>query len=757
MFHAYQELVLHSPYLMMAVVASLGLSIASFYTTFIGMTDFTPWPIAALITMGVQLLLLITSWSIGFEMVKKGKASLVDSGIFVICLTVSVFFSFSALFDAIFDQDLQERTRMTRIHGTVERSIDDLENISRERRSELVGRLLESDAYASWRKTVLEVSDAAAGSEDRLRQVLRDRVEQGRAEIQAFQRSVSNTAGEKERLIARVASNTSEQDLLKQRRQALSSTLSGLQTQLAEAGLAVRNKQTELEIEEKGGGLEGRRKSGRGPVWRRLNKEYVILAEQAKGVQRELNSIRGAVADVDERIQEVARQLAEDQSALANFDAEMDRRRQELEQAKKRLLTSGMDDLSNAASLVQSLRDALSRFDRESDLGAFDQAALLCADVLKEMNNLPQLRDLVTGLSCDRAGMAGLIAPIDQSSRDRDTLTQECVTGGAGARSVNAMDFEQAVEFGRRCIGIAGLPSAKVEYLREEIARLEREESPQASQFTKTSNALLAGEKLAYFALAIALAMDLLVLFTGIMGARTTRSKLVEGLNVNLDPMSHDSPEAMALKALLRHSEMVDDGVKKGRYEAQIDLDDIEPGQGRANAKLALMGMLGEYVDEYPGRPGVYLLKLGTQVELRRELKQIAEQDDFMYGRRGRASASPAMESAADTGAETSPYQAALADRKNDFFVYGDNTGLESGRRRKVQHPGFGMGAAAAGIGGAAAGAGSGAGSGGAADGPGTEGYDSSSQVQAGTVEEQVAADDEDYDPMKMLEENMGG
>ncbi|HEV7737582.1 MAG TPA: hypothetical protein VGO47_09470 [Chlamydiales bacterium] len=94
-------------------IASFALAAASFYTTFRGANQYVPAFFASLIALGINIILLATSWRIG-AMFVSGTLKLIVTGIFLATFIISVFFSYSALLDKIYPQAARERDELRR-------------------------------------------------------------------------------------------------------------------------------------------------------------------------------------------------------------------------------------------------------------------------------------------------------------------------------------------------------------------------------------------------------------------------------------------------------------------------------------------------------------------------------------------------------------------------------------------------------------------------------------------------------------------
>jgi len=92
------------------VTASLLLSIASGYTTYQGLTQYSYGLIAFIITLGIQGLLFASSWKLGQAFVIKDY-NLFLIAIWFMAMVASVFFSYSSLFEHIYKTEEREHNR----------------------------------------------------------------------------------------------------------------------------------------------------------------------------------------------------------------------------------------------------------------------------------------------------------------------------------------------------------------------------------------------------------------------------------------------------------------------------------------------------------------------------------------------------------------------------------------------------------------------------------------------------------------------
>lgn len=622
------------PYLMALMVGSLLLSFASFFTTFAGMLNFMPvWLITFCIVFAVQALLFVTSWRIGFAFADRERLPVFTSFVFLICLSTSVFFSWVALFERINDADIQARTRETRMHRAVEDTVTELQTRMREAQRREMQALLASPEFAGWSTQIDQVAQRALESRQALESALRQSAMRNAARIEELRQEraglrAKGAASEERRA-------TLERTLadLESQRPTLLEKLAELRAAHAAAAEKVVIQKGLMDAEENGGASGGGR--GRGPVWRELSDRHNILVAERDAQARLVEQQRQRIAEADKAFLDA-------RAAIAGLDADVASARLtvidqliEREQGGGGAVSQGGGVEAATAAMRSDLQMAASRL----DLAPLDSAAARCGELLHTLRQLPDGAARAAGLGCDPTMLSGALTPIRLRDQAQKSLAARCVAGGAETPTVASLSFEQARDFGRSCVDLSGLPTTEVADLRGEIARLELEEAPDASAFIKTVNAWKAGDKLAYFALAIALFIDLLVLFSGLIGAmsgaaamsehfgwRFSRRKtdnLRRALNLRLDADSAGDPQQWTTRAILRNAApyLGDDKTLRG-YSAEIDLDALDDPKLKGAIRQVMLGLYDDkLVRPDPERPGLhFFLKANVLDALRHHL-----------------------------------------------------------------------------------------------------------------------------------------
>lgn len=511
------------PYLVALMLGSMLLSAASFFTTFDGMLNFMPvWAVTFCIVFAIQALLFVASWRLGFALADRESPPLFSAFVFLICLATSVFFSWVSLFGAINDAETQKRTSATRMHRAVEETIVETQTRVETERRRLGEALLADQGYGGWTAHIDRVAQAALGARAAL-DAARD------AEAARISARIQEIEGEKAALLkgaagskARSAAAEREVKRIEDARAGLIERIKTLRAEADAANIAVVRKQGEMDAEEHGGASGGG--TGRGSVWRGLRDAKAVLEADLGAKRKLLEAAEARLAASDERAEALRIQIAEAQAG--DGSAELGLVEARLAQMKERIDAIQAGESSDVAAEIAAMRSDLTRFETGFDVALFDRAAARCEALLDTMKSVRATGEAASKLTCDRELVAGPLSLLRQTSEAATALAASCAPGGANARAVTDLAFKEGVAYGRQCVALSGLPAASLADLRGRIDRLVLEEDVKASAFVKTVNAWSDGDKMAYFALAIALFIDLLVLLSGLIGAVSVTSEM---------------------------------------------------------------------------------------------------------------------------------------------------------------------------------------------------------------------------------------
>lgn len=606
----------HSPYLVLLFVASVLLSIASFYTTYVGIVPFLDQPIFAwFITAAIQSLLFVVSWRLGFMVADKESVAWVDVLVFAVCFTLSVFFSFSSLFNVIYTPERQQEASLGRVRDGAAAVLSEAEEKLKDQRQAQVDRLRKSEEYQRWRTRVLAVADLAQDPASSLGDLLtRQRTQQQTLSDQAVQQA-RDIAARKGTIQGDIAIEERRLEELKARLPAAQAGLPELTAALEQLDLKLVEKKSEMDAEAGGIGATGR--AGCGPVCQQLSSQYKRLQAEQLSKRDLLRAMRAHVDNLNKEIRDLGERLSKDKQLFENIDAEIaaaNQRADEALRASEALGTSG-----GVAASVQQLREYPNKFEANADPTYLEQAERLCSQLYDNMQGIAALSGKLAGQSCSRGPMMAKVAEIMETHATLGALSTQCT--GPRAKSPYEMNLVDALAGARACLDLSKLPYREIRTQRERLDRLAREEGPNASGFTKTINALLAGEQLALVALAIAFAMDALVLFTGLIGAKSASTTFTTKV---LEHAKGDDPEVTAIKALLRNMEAFAGKIDGVRYEGQIDLDamQVERERDLVGQLLRRNAPSGKVLQAAsPEQPNRFLLRWGVLDQLEEQLR----------------------------------------------------------------------------------------------------------------------------------------
>jgi hypothetical protein len=139
------------------------------------------------------------------------------------------------------------------------------------------------------------------------------------------------------------------------------------------------------------------------------------------------------------------------------------------------------------------------------------------------MLSTPSTKEKVRGIDCDPKQASEAASNLFALNAGMKTFAGGC----AGGDRLNEHKTTDALfGFARKCLADSGLPSKDTDTLRTKINFIDLSRDDKAHPFVVTINAFGDGNRLAYLALAIAIAMDSLIFMSGLFGANAVRSPL---------------------------------------------------------------------------------------------------------------------------------------------------------------------------------------------------------------------------------------
>ncbi|MCG8562250.1 MAG: hypothetical protein MI824_20825 [Hyphomicrobiales bacterium] len=462
--------------------------------------------------------------------------------IFLVCMATSVFFSFDSLFSTIFSESERRRAADLRTQSEVGSLVTDIVALTEQRRLEQRTALLNGGAWLGYARTLdqlaTDLKAAPAAIDRHLQKGLQDEQER------AARRHAELSQVEKERLqlTKREAALTAQIRQSQQKAEQLTATVETLNRQIFETDRQIIAKGAEAEAEARGIGVTSR--VGRGPKFRELAEEHRRLKETKSNLELQL---RGYT----ERLEATRKEIVGPASELAGLKSTL------LQLEGRASTARNADGTSRRTGLADALRTetqaALRRL--ESDRIAFEQSPTRagldalqsrCAKTVGVLSGAPMLTTEVAMSACDPGTAHEAAAQLYALNGGAAALAANC---SADKSQASGADVEAQLALARSCLRLSGLPTTDVGDMRESIDALARNRDDKAHRFVVTTNAFTDGNRLAYLALAIAIAIDALVFMSGLFGANAAHAPALAA--PRLDRRAADQLAAMIESALL--------------------------------------------------------------------------------------------------------------------------------------------------------------------------------------------------------------
>jgi hypothetical protein len=576
---------------------------------------------------------------------------------------VSVFFSNDALFDYVYVKDQQDLNNIKVARSTVGAMFGTIEGKLREDRNAELQQLRDSDEWKTWQNGLSTILTAAEKSRDILQNSWNQQRTKLEFELAGLRKQekdkVSEVATQKAKLDAGNGSPASapaasdqggdagQLKVLQKREQDLLATISDLQQQKG-------NKEVDLANEDKTGRqVNGQRSNpGRGPLWAALNVQLTEIKNTLATRETELKTLRQNIA-VATKAQENQEKTARE--ALVNAKASRETAGANLDTAKRELSdlqrsvkeAEGRYDMfmgqagaassstAGASDMVLNVRRALTTFTGSGSRESFKTIFDGCSALTDMLEREPQTKTLIGTASCDVSAFAQHIDRLASFDEALVKYRKDCQVDD----SFNTLPLvKDMVDHARTCAGISTLPFARIKDERNDIDRLEQENSPTTSHFERTISTLRRGDTLAWLALAIAFSIDFLVLIAAMIGARAAISPLVRdghvasqadvedlriSQNIDLKIYPNDPPMIRNQKTLLS---VIDDDASPSSERGGaiggsiVDLRHLPPELVAGISALLQTYTAKRLAQSDRHRPGVYRIDSSLVMQMTRDV-----------------------------------------------------------------------------------------------------------------------------------------
>jgi hypothetical protein len=464
---------------------------------------------------------------------------------FLACMTTSVFFSFDSLFTAIFPQSERVRAAELRAQNQVAGIVADIGQTIERRSAHEAEALFASGGWQAYDEHLTKLARAAQGAQGEIERYFNEQVEAKNRTIKEQQERIATAQSSQAGLAGKKGSLTDERSRLAAERPGLSADYAQKKNDLDAKAREIDAKRVEAMAEDKG--VEGTGKEGKGPVYRERMEELYKLRGVYKIAEERTNNAKKRLDAAETRLAQIDRELAAIDGDLATYGAEAQTAEQRIQ------LAQGASDETAAvrldpARILTGFEAAKGEFRQKPNVEHLASLQQQCSQLLGAMASTEATKERVRGIDCDpkqASEAASLMFALNNGAR---TFSAACA-GGEKLESNKGAD--QLFGFARKCLADSGLPSKETDQLRTKINSAELNRDDKAHRFVVTWNAFEDGNRLAYLALSIAIAIDTLVFMSGLFGANAVRSPLS-------DVPSFKARTAQQLEAIIENALLPD-------------------------------------------------------------------------------------------------------------------------------------------------------------------------------------------------------
>ncbi|MBY0226465.1 MAG: hypothetical protein K2Q28_11725 [Hyphomicrobium sp.] len=440
---------------------------------------------------------------------------------FLACMASSVFFSFDSRFNAIFPKEERVRAAELRAQNQVAGIIADIGQTLEMRRIQAADSLFKSDGWLAYEGELDKLAAASRGAEKLIEAFYVEQMEERRRGIAEQQERIATAESSQSGLAMKKTALTEEVARLEAERPALVADVQTKRSDLDARAKEVDAKRVEAMAEEKG--VEGTLKVGRGQMYRQRQGELAKLQDYYKIGEQRVKDAQKRLDETSWRIDAIKRELAGIDGSLAKLKGEADTAQQRIAAATTPEQASASLPKVDPGRVLPEFESARVSFRQKPDAAGLTAVREQCTQLLSAMSSAPTTRERVAGIDCDpkRAQeAASLLLTLDAGAQ---VFSSTCV----GGEKLNAnTSADELLSFSRRCLADSGLPSADTDELRTKISFIELNRDDKAHNFVVSINAFQDGNRLAYLALGVAIAIDSLIFMSGLFGANAVRSPL---------------------------------------------------------------------------------------------------------------------------------------------------------------------------------------------------------------------------------------
>ena len=439
---------------------------------------------------------------------------------FLACMATSVFFSFDSLFSNIFPAEERKRVSEIRASNDVSRIVSDIGAHATKRRIEEARALFQAPAWVAYEAELDKVEALAREAPDKMRAQITRELEAQRSRVAKLEEQRATATGGQAGLQTKKQQLTEELSRLQAERPEAVAQAAAQSAIVSEIEKRLDAQRTTVLAEEKG--VEGSGKIGRGQFWRAAKADEEKIRAELQIANERLHGPQSRTDSIDKRLGQIKAELAQIDGGLAQLKGEADTASQMIDVAKAGSVAENADrfDPSTGVAALERERQA---FRQKPDRASLATIQSQCTALVGAGLKVESLRDMAAGIECNPKQATESAARVFALNDGLEAFNKNCA---AGEHLPTTGGTDALLEFGRKCLQDSGLTSADSTALGSALARVDMNRDDKAHRFVVTWNAFQDGNRLAYLALTIAIAIDSLVFMSGLFGANAVRSPL---------------------------------------------------------------------------------------------------------------------------------------------------------------------------------------------------------------------------------------
>lgn len=440
---------------------------------------------------------------------------------FLACMAASVFFSFDSHFTSIFPMSERARAAELRAQNQVAGILTDIETRITNSRIEEAQNLFNSSGFQAYDAQMTKLAEASRQAATEIERHFNDQIEDRNRAIKQQQERMSSAQGAQAGLSLKKQSIGDELVRLKSDRPGLAAEFEQKKADFDQKSKEIDAKRVEAMAE--AGGVEGTGKEGKGPMYRLRMEELGKLQAALKIAEERLTDAKKRLTAADSRITIIEREQSSLDGELAKLKGEQETADQRIKLAQEQL-PSDAGARVDPSRVVPAFENARAEFRQEPTQGNLLKVQQLCTQIHTAMITAsPGTKKSVSGVDCDPKQAFEAASVVFALNAGTEAFGQTCKGGDKLAQHTST---DALFGFARKCLLDSGLASKDTDQLRTRINFIELNRDDKAHRFVVTWNAFMDGNRLAYLALAIAIAVDSLVFMSGLFGANAVRSPL---------------------------------------------------------------------------------------------------------------------------------------------------------------------------------------------------------------------------------------